>query len=149
MVQLSIDQSVGKGLKGLLLLQSCISGAFSVGILVYYVVLSNYSYVFFCSLLVFILSLVVFIRFILWKSDVLLLVRSREIEIYEPKKEAISVLWENVNEVKIGISSFEFLCKNDISYSVDLDLAKYSDIKVVKLYVLELCQSKNILFSNS
>lgn len=58
-----------------------------------------------------------------------------------------SVLWETVTQLGIGLS-YLTLATTGTNYKIDLGNVKYNDLKKIKTKLIEVCESKNIPYSN-
>lgn len=60
-----------------------------------------------------------------------------------------SVLWDEVEQVIIGLNFIEVVLKTNKTLSYDLGELQYNDLKDVKSTIVEICETKNISYRNA
>jgi len=109
---------------------------------------SNYNLLFYSSLLLIILSVVGLLNLTIWQNKNILVIDNELIEVNLPKKDSIKIEWNDITEIKIGVSYL--ILKNSINKQIDINLGilKYDDLKNTKSRIIEICEAKNIPFKN-
>ena len=60
-----------------------------------------------------------------------------------------SVLWGEMTNVNIGLNFLKITLKSNKTVNIDLSSLRYSDLKDLKSKIVELCESKDIPYSNA
>lgn len=148
MDELKIDYSSKGFIKTFSLLFAGYSTLFGLYLSIKDALIKNYSIIFFCSLVLIILAIIVILYFTLWQSKPLLILNNNHINVNILDQKKSTITWDDVVEVSIGISSFIFVLKNKKRISIDLSMLKYKDLKQSKTRIIELCEEKEIPFHN-
>lgn len=148
MDELKIDYSSKGFIKTFSLLFAGYSTLFGLYLSIKDALIKNYSIIFFCSLVLIILAIIVILYFTLWQSKPLLILNNNHINVNILDQKKSTITWDDVVEVSIGISSFIFVLKNKKRISIDLSVLKYKDLKQSKTRIIELCEEKEIPFHN-
>lgn len=131
---------------------SLISGIYmSIGtlaIIVLQIIANKYGFVFYAGLAGLLIGVLRILSATVWQKSTTILIDNDEIDITLPNQKINgSITWENVTSVGIGIS-YITLTSSPTNYKLDLGNLKYNDLKRVKTKLIEICESKNIPFSN-
>lgn len=148
MEELRIDYSPKGFLKIYSLLFAGYSSLFGLYLSIKDALIKNYSIVFFCSLILIALAIIIILYFTLWQAKPLLILNNNNINVDMPDQKASTIAWDDVAEVNIGISSFIFVLKNKKQINIDLNTLRYNDLKQSKTRIIELCERKEIPFHN-
>ena len=109
---------------------------------------SDYNVIFFVSLLLFIFCVIYVLLFVVRKPKPLLVFNSESFSTNLPGLKPLSIQWQGVIEMGIGVSYLIFKTKDSKQYKVELGQFKYDDLKEIKTRVIELCENKDIPFHN-
>lgn len=110
---------------------------------------NSYTVIFFLSLLCFLLGAILILRSTVWLPAPLLSIDNDKIEANPHDKKSIVVDWVAVNRVNIGPGYIVFLTDGGQKQrKIDLTNLKYEDVSKVKGKIIELCEYKNIPYSN-
>ena len=150
MPQLSIDYSnKGGAMKYIVLFFSIYAGLFALYVSAKEAMAGSYGFWFVCSSILVVLSLIVILVLVLKKEKPLVVINNESIVFNLDRKKTVVCLWADIKEIKIGISSVKIEL-NSLSKPIDTDLSmlKYNDLKEVKSLLIELCENREIPFSN-
>lgn len=110
--------------------------------------LGQYGFSFYAGLVVILLSIILVLSFTLWRSKPLVVINADFIAVNIANQKHIpQIEWATITEFGIGISYLKIFVDSK-SYDVDLSSLIYSDLKLVKSKIIELCESKNIPYHN-
>ncbi|MFR9166315.1 MAG: hypothetical protein ACLVKO_08945 [Dysgonomonas sp.] len=108
----------------------------------------SYSFLFFFGLLLFLLSVALILILTLGQPKPLVLLNSESLTVNSPDKVQTVVNWNDVSNVGLGLSYFKFKKHDGSEITAELSFLKYSDLKIMKSNIIEICESKNISFQN-
>ena len=107
-----------------------------------------YGFIFYIGLIMIIIATVLILSVTLWKAKPLVEIDAMNIIVnLSGQKSVPTIEWFAVRELGIGISNVKISTDKKI-YDVELSSLKYSDIKSIKTYLMELCESKGIPYHN-
>jgi len=149
MNDLIINYNPKNALRSLSLIVSGCSILFSFYICIKEALVSNYSYTFYCAILLIVISVVLLLYLTLWQPKPLLIINNSIFVANFPGRNVISLDWDNVKELGIGVSYLVFKTKDSKQYEIDLGVVKYDDLKNIKSRIIELCEEKSIPFHNN
>lgn len=110
---------------------------------------ANYDIVFFLGLLCFILGVILILRNTVWLSPPILNISNEKVISTPPNSKSVTVEWVNVSRVNIGPGYLVFFLNGGQKQSkIELLSLKYEDLLTVKSKIIELCEYKNIPYSN-
>lgn len=110
---------------------------------------NSYSIMFFLSLLCFICGVILILMSTVWLPAPLLSIDNDKIEANPQDKKSIIVDWVTISRVNIGPGYVVFLTEGGQKQrKIDLTNLKYEDVSKVKGKIIELCEYKNIPYSN-
>lgn len=148
MEELKIEYGISKQIKIISIINATL-------LLVTYLILgirqvttSNYSYLFYLSLVGIIFSVLLFLIVTVWQKPIIITIDNDEIDINLPNQKIDgSILWNDITQVGIGLS-YITLTSEPTSYKIDLGNLKYNDLRKVKSKLIEICESRDIPFNN-
>lgn len=109
---------------------------------------SNFSFVFYASLVGIFLGALLILTVTVWQSSISIIIDNESLEIKLPnQKIAGSIAWIDVTQIGIGLGHITIDGTQD-NYKIDFGNLKYNDLKRVKSKLIEVCESKNIPFNN-
>ncbi|MFV0420434.1 MAG: hypothetical protein ACK5KT_17130 [Dysgonomonas sp.] len=110
---------------------------------------NTYSIMFFLSLLCFICGVILILMSTVWLPASLLIIDNDKIEANPQDKKGVIVDWVTISRVNIGPGYVVFLTEGGQKQrKIDLTNLKYEDVSKVKAKIIELCEYKNIPYSN-
>lgn len=108
----------------------------------------NFKFLFYIGILGIAIAAVLILILTVWQSELIIEINSDEFTIKLPKQDINGIIsWDSVSQVGIGLS-YITLTSEEENYKIDFGNLKYNDLKNVKSKLLEVCESKNIPFSN-
>lgn len=109
----------------------------------------NFDVVFFLALLCFLLGAILILRNTIWLPAPLLSIGKDKVTANSQGKKSIMVDWVAVSKVNIGPGYIVFLTNGEQKQrKIELSILKYEDVSKVKSKIIELCEYKNIPYSN-
>ena len=110
--------------------------------------LISFKFLFYIGILGIAIAAVLILILTVWQSELIIEINSDEFTIKLPKQDINGIIsWDSVSQVGIGLS-YITLTSEEENYKIDFGNLKYNDLKNVKSKLLEVCESKNIPFSN-
>lgn len=110
---------------------------------------STYTLNFYLALGAVVLGVIMILNATIWTSKPMFKMDSESIYVNIPDiKSVYSAQWIAIKEIGIGISYLKFSETDGKDYNVDISSLKYSDLKLVKSRIIEVCESKNIPYKN-
>lgn len=110
---------------------------------------NRFAVLFFTSLIGAILSIVLILMYVFSTPKPIFRVNMNEIDFNPPHQKGIATEWININQVSFGPSYIIFKTNGGKKESkIDLSYVLYKDVKDVKAKIIELCEYKNIPYSN-
>lgn len=123
----------------------CFCGYFSIS----EAINKNFDILFFTSLAGAILSIILVLVYIFSKSKPVFKINNVDVISNPFHQKTIIVEWVNVNQVNFGPSYITFKTNGGKKEAkVDLSYIMYKDVNDVKAKIIELCEYKNIPYSN-
>ncbi len=108
----------------------------------------NFKFLFYVGILGIVIAAILILILTVWQSELIIEINSDEFIIKLPKQDVNGIIsWDSVSQVGIGLS-YITLASEEENYKIDFGNLKYNDLKNVKSKLLEVCESKNIPFSN-
>ena len=148
MNEVQIDYSPKGFLKTFSLLFAGYSVLFGLYLSIKQALISNYSIIFYCSLILIVLAIVVILYFTLWKPKPIITITNESFNSNISGQKEVLIAWNEIIEVKIGISSLIFVLKDKKPINIDLNTLQYNDLKQIKTRIIELCELNRISFKN-
>jgi len=149
MNELSIDYSLKGFLKYLAITVSGYSTIFGIYLCITQVLIPNYNYLFYCSLVLTVLSVVLLLSVTLWSDKPLLVINFEYITANIPGQSKTEIEWAKVTELGLGVSYLSFKTIDSKQHEIDLSTLRYNDLKNIKSKLIELCETKSIPFRNN
>ena len=109
----------------------------------------NYNFLFWGALILIVISVVLLLNLTVWQPKPIFIINQEYFTANIEGQNNVSIEWDKVAEVGIGISSLMFKTTDSKQYEIDLVKLKYNDLKEVKSKTIELCENKNIAFRNN
>lgn len=129
------------------LIISVYSAAFGLGLLIYELMLKNYGLVFYCSLILILLAVILLLILTLGQPKPLVYITS-EVLSANVSGHPLSLNWTDIKDINAGISSLKVETQAGKIYEIELKSLVYEDLKNLKSRLLELCENKGIPFRN-
>lgn len=148
MEDLKIIYTLSQRIKILALITGGFLFALSVGLSVFQVLQNKFDFFFFVGIVGAVIGLLLILTITVWQSDLLIEIDNEEFRIKLPNQRINgSIFWESVTQLGIGLS-YLTLTTTGTNYKIDLGNLKYNDIKKIKAKLIEICETRNIPFSN-
>lgn len=147
MDDLRIEYTISQHLKVIALSAGAYLLATTITLAVIQLINKNLTFVFYASIIGILLAALLILTVSVWQSKTLITIDSEEINISLPNQKLDNyILWSTVSQVGIGLS-YITLVSDESNYKIDLENLKYSDLKRVKIKIIEICEAKDIAFS--
>lgn len=109
---------------------------------------SNFSFLFYVGIVGIVLSVLLFLIVTIWQSPTIIYINNESLDINLPNQKIDgSILWSEVTQLGVGIGHITIDGIND-NYIIDFGNIKYNDLKRIKTKLIEVCEARNIPFSN-
>ncbi len=109
---------------------------------------SNFSFLFYVGIVGIVLSVLLFLIVTIWQSPTIININNESLDINLPNQKIDgSILWSEVTQLGVGIGHITIDGIND-NYIIDFGNIKYNDLKRIKTKLIEVCEARNIPFSN-
>lgn len=149
MDELLINYGISKSKKITNIIFGCYLAIFCLFFIISEGVAERFSILFFCSLVGFILSVIVLLGNTLWLPGPSLKIDINTIESNPKGKSGLKIDWAKVSSVNIGISYINFSVNGGLKeQKLDLAYLTYDDLKNAKSKIIEGCEYKNIAYKN-
>jgi hypothetical protein len=149
MKDLVINYSISKNLKYLAIISGVYLFGISAGVSIFQTIAKNYSFLFYVGLAGVVIALVLVLTFFLMHYKPVITITNEHFQVCLPKQDIDGVIeWDNVTQVGIGLSYITFKTHENENYKIDLENLKYVDIRAIKSRLIEICEEKNIAYSN-
>lgn len=113
------------------------------------ILIASYGIVFFLGLLCILLGIILILRNTVWLSVPILNISNDKVVSNPPNSKSITIDWVAVSRVNIGPGYLVFFLNGGQKQSkIELLSLKYEDLLTVKSKIVELCEYKNIPYSN-
>lgn len=148
MEDLKIIYTIPQRVKIFALIAGGFLAALSVGISIFQAIDDKLDFIFYVGIAGTIIGTLLILTVTAWLSDLTIEIDHDEFRIKLPKQRINgSILWETVTQLGIGLS-YLTLTTTGTNYKIDLGNLKYNDLKKIKTKLIEICESKNIPYSN-
>ncbi len=148
MEELNIKYTISQKVKLISLLAGIYLAATTLTLGIMQALEKNFAFVFYASLVGLLLAVLLILTVTVWQKSIVITINNQEIDISLPNQQIDgSITWDNVTQVGIGLS-YITLTSEPTNYKIDLGNLKYNDLKRVKTKIIEVCESKEIPFSN-
>lgn len=112
------------------------------------VLIKNYSIIFYCSSVFIVLGIILLLYMLKSKPKPVVIINNESLNFNFSTDKPYFYLWKDIKKVGIGVSSFSIETYNSGTSSIDVSKLIYSDLKNTKGKIIEVCENKNIPFSN-
>lgn len=110
---------------------------------------NEFTFDFYIGLAAIVLGAILVLNVTVWAAKPILELNSDFIYVKMPDQKSIyRSEWIAIKEVSFGVSYLKMDETDGKSYNVDISGLKYSDLKIVKSRIVEICESKNIPYKN-
>ena len=148
MSELVIRYAISKRLKLQALIASVYLMVISIVMVVLQLMNSQYNALFFVGVVGFVIALSLLLSSTISQPKPLVRMDNDEFELNFPMQRLSTTLyWNEVSHIGIGLSYITLLVAEQ-ELSVDLELLRYHDLKVLKAKLIEVAESKTILYNN-
>ena len=147
MKNLEINYSLPQNLKYLAL----VAGACLFIISVSFIIATRNSSAFFLyiGLLCLLVSVILSATFWFVNAKPLVVITDQKFQVNLPNQDFnCSMEWKNVTNIGIGLSYVTLQTAENGNFKIDLENLKYVDIRAIKTKLIEVCEEKNIAYSN-
>jgi len=148
MNEFSINYGKSKSLKYVYLSFSILSLALGVYICITKAINKDYSFIFFYSLFLVLFAAGLILFLTKWEKSPIIKIDNESINTNFPEQKPILCYWKDIKKINIGISSLIIETANSGNFKIELDTLIYKDLKETKSKIIELCENRNIPFSN-
>ncbi len=148
MSELVIRYAISKRLKLQALIASVYLMVISIVMVVLQLLNSQYNALFFVGVVGFVIALSLLLSSTISQPKPLVRMDNDEFELNFPMQRLSTTLyWNEVSHIGIGLSYITLLVAEQ-ELSVDLELLRYHDLKVLKAKLIEVAESKTIPYNN-
>ncbi|HZJ79956.1 MAG TPA: hypothetical protein VFC69_05200 [Dysgonamonadaceae bacterium] len=148
MSELVIRYAISKRLKLQALIASVYLMVISIVMVVLQLMNSQYNALFFVGVVGFVIALSLLLSSTISQPKPLVRMDNDEFELNFPMQRLSTTLyWNEVSHIGIGLSYITLLVAEQ-ELSVDLELLRYHDLKVLKAKLIEVAESKTIPYNN-
>lgn len=149
MNELVINYSISKNIKALGIIAGAYLFSISIGLSIFQALQNKFAFFFFAGIVGTLLGIILILSVTTWQSKPVIVINNDQFHIYLPKQRIDgAIFWENVTQLGIGLSYLTMQTNANKNYKVDLENLKYSDLRAVKTKLIEICEAKNIPYSN-
>jgi|AGTN01.3.fsa_nt_gi hypothetical protein len=150
MNELKITYSIAKNLKVLAIVAGIYLVGISAGVIIYQLIEQTLTFFFYAGIVGAVVGIVTVYTFIVSQSKPIIVINNEQFHVHLPKQRIDGAIsWDNVHQVGIGLSHITMATLDNKNYKIDLENLKYSDIRAIKSKLIEICEAKNIPYSNS
>ncbi len=148
MNDLIIKYSIPQRIKMTTLFAAGFLVALSLGLALVEALNNHFAFYFFVGLAGVLIGALAILSVTAGLSDLRIEINSTQLIIKLPKQKIDGfIAWENVSQIGIGLSIITIM-GNDKNYKIDFGNVKYNDLRDIKTKLIEVCEAKNIPFSN-
>ena len=148
MNDLIIKYSIPQRIKVTTLLVSAFLTVLAFGLAIVEALNNRFAFYFFVGLAGIIIGILGALSVTIWLSELRIEINGNDLIIKLPKQRINGLIsWENVSQIGIGLSMIT-ITAGDKNYKIDFGNLKYNDLRDIKTKLIEVCESKNIAFSN-
>lgn len=109
----------------------------------------EFKFYFFMGIVGLLVAAILFLSVTVWKPKPIIVITNEAFGLHLPKQRVDGVIaWGEVASVGIGLSYLTLGTTEDKQYKIDLENLKYREILAIKTRLIEICESKNIPYSN-
>lgn len=149
MNELLINYTLSKNIKMLGIIVGGYLIGVSAGLAISQALDKKLAFFFFAGIIGIILGLIMILSVTSWQKKPMIKIDNDQFHIYLPKQRIDgAIFWENVTQLGIGLSYLTMQTNTGKNYKIDLENLKYSDLRDVKTKLIEVCEAKNIPYSN-
>ena len=149
MNDLIIKYSIPQRIKVTTLLVSAFLTVLAFGLAIVEALNNRFAFYFFVGLAGIIIGILGALSVTIWLSELRIEINGNDLIIKLPKQRINGLIsWENVSQIGIGLSMIT-ITAGDKNYKIDFGNLKYNDLRDIKTKLIEVCESKNIAFSNT
>ena len=147
MKSLEINYSLPQNLKYLALAAGVCLFVISVSFII--ATRNSSSFFFYIGLLCLLVSVIVAATFWFVNAKPLVVITNEKFQVNLPNQDFnCAVEWKNVTQIGIGLSYVTLQTAENGNFKIDLENLKYIDIRAIKTKLIEVCEEKNITYSN-
>ena len=147
MKNLEINYSLPQNLKYLALAAGACLFIISVSFII--ATRNSSSFFLYIGLLCLLVSVVVTAVFWFMQSKPLVMITGEKLQVNLPNQDFNCLVeWSNVTQIGIGLSYVTVQTTENGNFKIDLENLKYVDIRAIKTKLIEVCEEKNIPYSN-
>lgn len=148
MDELRVEYTLPKSVRVLSILAGAYLVITTLTLTVMQLINKNFAFIFYASIVGVIIGALAILIVTLWQSKTSIIINNEELNIHLPSQRiGGSILWESVTQIGIGLS-YITMNTEQTNYKIDFANLKYNDLRSIKSKIIEICEAKNIPFSN-
>jgi hypothetical protein len=148
MKNLEVNYSISKNLKYLAMASGGCLFAISAGVSISRAIAGSYSFFFYVGVVGMLVALALVLTFWLSQSKPIVVITNEQFQMRFPKYFEGVVEWKDVAQLTIGLSYITITTNENEHLKIDFENLKYVDIRAIKTKLIEICEEKNISYSN-